>query len=251
MHERAVVRPAPRLGEEDEEERRRVDRAVVAGEPELGGAAVAHLVDDLPGLGVDRRVLARRLQLGERVQRADRDLGAEQERLQRGDRRVAAEHGHEPGHAGGEERPPRLAGAHAERREVVDRAVERATQALPPAAHPRHAERPGRDDVAERLALLVEALAALGVALPVERRDGPRRSSSQRSCGSRVEVEDDIAAVLETARLREHDARPQVAAWRLDDQLPRSPRRTRPAPAAAAAARARDRRARSRGASPR
>ncbi len=57
--EHGVVRPAPGLGEEDEEERRGVDGAVVAREPELGGPAVPDLVDDLPRLGVDRRVHGR------------------------------------------------------------------------------------------------------------------------------------------------------------------------------------------------
>ena len=53
-HERGVVGPAPDLGEEDEEERRRVDRAVVAREPGRRGLARADLVDDLARLGVGR-----------------------------------------------------------------------------------------------------------------------------------------------------------------------------------------------------
>ena len=56
--EHGVVRPAPGLGEKDEEERRGVDGAVVAREPELGSPTVADLVDDLPRLRVDRRVHA-------------------------------------------------------------------------------------------------------------------------------------------------------------------------------------------------
>jgi hypothetical protein len=56
LGERRIVRPAPRLREQDEVERRRVDRAVVAREPRLGAAALAHLVDDLAGLGIDGRV---------------------------------------------------------------------------------------------------------------------------------------------------------------------------------------------------
>src|SRR5262249_1210500 len=46
LRERGVVGPAPGLGEQDEVERRRVDRAVVAREPGLGAAPLAHLVDD-------------------------------------------------------------------------------------------------------------------------------------------------------------------------------------------------------------
>ena len=131
---RVVVGPAPSLGEEHEEQRRRVDRAVVAREPGVGCAPAPHLVDDLSRLGIDRRVVLERLQLGERVERADGELGPEQQRLERGDRRVAAEDGHEPRHARGEERAPVLASAHAERPEVDDRAIERTAEAFPPPA---------------------------------------------------------------------------------------------------------------------
>ena len=101
--EPGVVGPAPDLGEEDEVERRRVDGAVVAGEPGLGALAVPNLVDDLAGLGVGVRVVLARLQLGEHRERVLRQLGAEEERLQARDQRVAAEDGHEPRHAGGRE----------------------------------------------------------------------------------------------------------------------------------------------------
>ena len=175
-------------------------------------------MDDLPGLGVDRRVLGRRLQLRERVQRPDRDLGAEEERLQRGDQRVAPEHGHEPGHAGGEggrlDSPVRMRSA---ARSSIERSNARRRLSHPPRT--RGAERPRRDDVAERLALLGEALAALGVALAVER--GVKLDVELPQL-MRVEVEvEDHAAVLEPTRMREHHARPQVAALRLDQQLPR------------------------------
>ena len=50
--ERGIVRPAPCLRHEDEVQRRRVDRAVVARKPCLRAAALTHLVDDLPRLGV-------------------------------------------------------------------------------------------------------------------------------------------------------------------------------------------------------
>ena len=62
---------------------------------------------------------------------------------------------------GGEQRPAVLARPHPQRGEVGDRAVERAAQALPAAANPRHAQRPGGDDVARALALLVELLERL------------------------------------------------------------------------------------------
>ena len=54
-HERVVARPAPGLGEQHEKQRRGVDRAVVAREPDLGSPPAAQLVDDLARLGVDAR----------------------------------------------------------------------------------------------------------------------------------------------------------------------------------------------------
>ena len=102
-HERGVVRPAPHLGEEHEEERRRVDRAVVAREPGRRRLPGADLVDDLARLGVRERIVLGRLQAGERRERVARQLRPEDERLEARDQRVAAEHGHEPGHPGGEE----------------------------------------------------------------------------------------------------------------------------------------------------
>ena len=86
-----------------DEERRRVDAAVVAAErhlPELGHLAEAHLVQDLAGLGVGGGVDLGRLGGGEVAQHAAGDLRVEPERLQRGDQRVAAEDGGEPGDAG-------------------------------------------------------------------------------------------------------------------------------------------------------
>jgi hypothetical protein len=98
LNERCVARPAPDLREEDEVERRRVDRAVVAGEPLLGGPSRAQLVKDLARLGVDRRVVGVCLELGKCVERAHGQLGAEEHRLQARDDRVASEDRHEPGH---------------------------------------------------------------------------------------------------------------------------------------------------------
>jgi hypothetical protein len=213
LRERRVVGPPPGLREQHEEEGRRVDRAVVAREPELGAATLADLVHDLAGLGVDARILLARLELREGVERADRDLRPEEQRLQRGDRCVTAEHGHEPGHAGGEERPAIVARAHAQRGEVGDRAVEGAAQALPPPANAWDAQRPGRNDVARGLALLVELLDRLELLvqprmdvhaeIPALVRLEPQR------VGHRVAVE--------AAGLREHELRSEVA-LRIDDR---------------------------------
>ena len=206
---RRVVRPAPGLGEQHEIERRRVDRAVVAREPELGAPSLTYLVHDLPRLGVDRRVLLVRLQLGERVERADRDLRPEQKRLQRRDRRVAAEDGHEPRHPGGEKRPATVARAHAQRREIRDRAVEGAPQALPAAAHARDAQRPGGDDVARGLALLVELLHRLDVVLEPWQH---------------VDAEIPALVRIERERVGHRRCRRGVPGFEKTSRVPRSPR---------------------------
>ena len=74
-------------------------------EPRLGRPAAPQLVDDLARLGVDRRVVLVACSAGERLERGDRELGAEQHRLQARDQRVAPEDGHEPRHPGGREHP--------------------------------------------------------------------------------------------------------------------------------------------------
>ena len=89
---------------------------------------------DLPRFRVARRVVLMSLQFREHVERGARELRPEEQRLQARDQRVAAEDGHEPRHARGEERAPVLACAHAERPEVDDRAIERTAEAFPPPA---------------------------------------------------------------------------------------------------------------------
>ena len=86
-HEVVVGGPAPGLGEQHQEERRGIDRAVVAREPDLGRAPAPQLVDDLAWLGVDARVVVLGLQVGEHAQRGVRELGPEDERLQARDDR--------------------------------------------------------------------------------------------------------------------------------------------------------------------
>ncbi len=171
--ERGVVGPAPHLREQDEEERRRVDRAVVAREPGLRGLAGADLVDDLPRLGVCERIVLRRLEPGERDQSVARQLGSEDQRLEARDQRVAAEHGHEPRHPGREELAARAALVHAQRGEVGDGAVERRVERRPAGAKLRHLHPPGLERRAHALELGAEAQlgAGVGVDLPV-RRDG-------------------------------------------------------------------------------
>ena len=88
---------------EHDEERRRVDAAVVAAERDLvqfRHFAEARLVQDLAGLGVGGGIDRRRLDAGEVAQHAAGDARVEPQGFERGDQRVAAEGGREPGDAG-------------------------------------------------------------------------------------------------------------------------------------------------------
>ena len=81
-----------------------VGSAVVRGVRQLPGPghlAAPQLVEDLAGLGVTPVVDGRGLPRGEDVERLDRQLRVERNRLERGDDRVAPEERAEPGHAGG------------------------------------------------------------------------------------------------------------------------------------------------------
>ena len=181
--ERRVARPAPDLGEEDEVERRRVNRAVVAREPRFGSLAVAHLVDDLAGLGVDRRVVLGRLQRGEDTERVVRELRPEEERLQARDQRVAAEDRHEPGHPRGR----KLAGdtrvlVHPQRREVGDRLRERRRQLLPRGPQLRHGEVPRRERGADARELVSELPLRLRDRDPDPSADGMTSARRRHSC---------------------------------------------------------------------
>ena len=91
-----VAGPAPQLREQDEEQRRRVDRAVVAVGPDERGLPSTQLVHDLPGLRVALGIVGVRLRTCERAQRAGGRLGTEEQFLERRDERVAAEQRHEP-----------------------------------------------------------------------------------------------------------------------------------------------------------
>ena len=89
--------------EEDQEERGRVDRAVVTPVrhlPEVRQLAVPHLVHDLAGLGHRVRADLGRLGRGERGQGGGGQLGAVGEGEERGEEGVAAQQGQEPRHSG-------------------------------------------------------------------------------------------------------------------------------------------------------
>ena len=108
-HEIGVGGPPFVLVEDDEEERCRVDRAVVGRVRALlegGELPEAELVQDLPRLGVSERVVALRLEEGERHERRLREVGDERKGLVARDQAVPAEERHEPGKARGRNRLP-------------------------------------------------------------------------------------------------------------------------------------------------
>jgi len=130
--ERPIPRPAPELRKQDQEQRGRVDRAVVPVGPGARGLAATHFVDDLAGLRVALWIVLVCLSRGELEQCARRKLGAEDERLQARDQRVPAEDGHEPRGAGGRERTDmEVVVFDPQRREIGERAVPRAGQVVP------------------------------------------------------------------------------------------------------------------------
>ena len=201
--ERVVARPAPDLGEEHEEERRGVDRAVVDREPRLRGLAAPQLVEDLAGLGVDRRVVLGRLEGGEGAQRGRRELRSEQHRLERGDQRVATEEGHEPRHAGRGQLVRPLRPLQAERREVGERPLVAPLELRPLRAEPRDVDPPDAERPADVLELAAEA--RLGDAPP--RRPVAARGPDDELPGSpRLEVHRERGAASgERDRTRERD----------------------------------------------
>ncbi len=125
-HQLRVARPALVLVEEHDVERSGVGRAVVGRVRPLlegGHLAVAHLVQDAPGVLVAEVVETRALPDAERHQRARGELGGEGQRLQAGEDAVAAEHRHEPGQAGGRQAVPRQNGRREAQRGQVDQAA--------------------------------------------------------------------------------------------------------------------------------
>ena len=166
----------------------------------------------MPGLGVDRRVVDVRLELGERVERAHAELGPEEHRLQARDDRVAAEDRHEPGHTRCGHHPRTLAVAESQRREVGDGLVEGMAELVPGGLEPRQAQRPGVERLADARALRAEPLLherGMGD-LPVERHRDVHADVPRAVRGERDREPDDTVARLAAAR--EHDLRPPTPA---------------------------------------
>src|SRR4029079_6525132 len=153
-----------------------------------------------------------RLEVGEHLERALRELGPEKERLQARDDRVAPEHGHEPGHARGREIAEAVGAATPERRQVGDRARECLVEVVPGSAQARDAELPRGQRSLDAVALLAEALLRdLGAdSVAADRRDdvdaqGPRRPRLE------LDPEADLA-LLRMPPLGQDDLRVRAAA---------------------------------------
>ena len=106
VEERQIACPADVLGEQADEQRRRVDRSVVGGLRhfvEVGLLVDPQLVQDFAWLLVAPFVVAAALVLSHQKQRVGGHARVVGERLQRGDETVASEQADEPGHPRSEE----------------------------------------------------------------------------------------------------------------------------------------------------
>ena len=104
LQQRPVAGRPPGGVESDQIERRRIGRAVVGrvrDQLEMGELAVAHLVQDLPGLSVTVVVPILGLKRAQDVERAAGEVWIDQQVLQRNDQAVPAERGDKPRQAGG------------------------------------------------------------------------------------------------------------------------------------------------------
>ncbi len=143
LEQLVVAGPGVDLAEDDEPQRRRIDRAVVGvvrGLPGSGHLAGPQLVEDLARLGVVPRVVGRGLQAGEDGQRVGGDARIERDQLERGDEAVATEQGGEPGNAGGQVRLALGRPVVAQHRQVGQRAAQRAVEDLVVRVDPRRLE---------------------------------------------------------------------------------------------------------------
>ena len=121
-----VAQPVEQVRHDDQEQRRRVVRAVVGRvreDPGRGELAVPDLVEDLARLHVADGVVLGRLHRREPPQGAVGELRVAADRVHRHDQRVAPEDRHVPRHAGGRHDHPALEGRvlETERLEVPDR----------------------------------------------------------------------------------------------------------------------------------
>lgn len=143
--------------QEDDEERGRVDRAVVGHVRDLarlGHLADPQLVQDAPGLLLGRLVHLAALVGGQEGERVARELGGEGQGLVGGDERVAAEGRRVPGDAGRQQAP--LAVGQRERVQIADRLVQRLIEERVGALDARAGHAKGAVELPDRGAPLVE-----------------------------------------------------------------------------------------------
>ena len=126
-----------------------------------------------------------RLERRQRLERADRELGPQQHGLEARDDRVAAEHGHEPGHSRRGQVPGPLAGPQPEGRQVGNGLAERVTEVVRRGRETRQPERPGVECLPDAGALRAEpVLDLLGVLYLAVERDGDVDAHVPRRVGA-------------------------------------------------------------------
>ena len=140
------------------------------------------LVEDLAGLGVPPVVDLGRLERGEDVERLDRELRPERERLERGDDRVPPEQRREPRHAGRDVALALLRAVVHEQPEIGDAPADRQVEQLVIGRDRGRAAGPG---VVRGRALVGGDPRRLREELAVLRRGNGRRGGSSGRRGSR------------------------------------------------------------------
>ena len=200
------------------EQRRRIDAAVVAAERHLAQfrhLAVAHLVQDLAGLGIRRRIEAGGLHRRQVPQHAERDGRVEPERQPGGDQRIPAEDGAEPGHAGIGEGPfRRLRAQHGQvGAGPADHLVEAALgggdagrarlhRAAGPAVLPQRAQEGGIGRLARLVVRVAAGLDQQGAALPGTQRQVEDRLLRRQPVRRRLEAQPGLPPPRHRARYR-------------------------------------------------
>ena len=130
-HRVKVERPAVIAAGDHQEQRRRVNRAVVGGVRDAAGPgelAGTQLVQNLPGLGVTPGLISLGLKPCEHKQRATRDFRVDHQRLASTQQRVTTERGYVPRDAG--RRQPIVTDRHHQRLQITHRGIDQAVKQL-------------------------------------------------------------------------------------------------------------------------
>ncbi len=201
-----VAGPAPVLGEQNEEERRRVDGSVVAAEPAFRRLAAPQLVHDLAGLGVDGGIVFDGLERGEAAQPGARELRAQRQRLEARDQGVAAEDRHEPRQAGRDQLSARAEG-HPQGGDIDNRLTVAPLELRPARLERRETGAPPRQRAGDASALRRDRRSRLLWRADPEtggRNDLQHERPARAGCKAHVVAD---ARLTHLAGLREHDLR--------------------------------------------